>query len=378
MFEYDPVSFEFDADGDGVNESVAQMFDTDNDGVYDAITVATDADHDGYAESVRQIYDTNGDGMIDTIVDQVDTNNSGMADMVITQQDTTGDGNMNLVTKANDYDQDGQIDNVKIYSDYNADGRHEEVTKIYDSDGDGIMDKADVFTEGTGWGGHTSHSTYAFNPSTGELIPSMASNFSFGGTYYTELDNFDPSSVSDYDLISGEPQSSIDYWEFQGDTNRCALYSQKFVIEEFTGQEIDIEQFAEEAARNGWFTEEGGTTYLNMSQMLDHYGIENEMKFHQSIEDIEECLNNGGRVIVSLDADQTWYGNNHDIFSPEDSSNHAVEVIGIDRTDPNNPMVILNDSGSPKGKGEMIPMDVFQEAWDSGDNQMIACYPSSK
>ena len=189
-----------------------------------------------------------------------------------------------------------------------------------------------------------------------------------------ELDNFDPNNVSNYDSISGDPAKSMEVWECQGDTNRCALYSEKFVLEELTGNDIDIEEFVAVAKENNWFTEDGGTTFLNMNNMLDCYGIENEMSFHNSIADIEDCLNEGGKVIVSINADEIWHGSDNNIFAPESCANHAVEVIGVDRTDPNNPMVILNDSGSPYGKGEMIPLELFEGAWEVGDCQMVKCY----
>ena len=101
------------------------------------------------------------------------------------------------------------------------------------------------------------------------------------------------------------------------------------------------------------------------------------MSFHNSIDDIENCLNNGGKVIVSIDANEIWYGHDNNIFSPASSANHAVEVIGVDRSDPEHPMVILNDSGNPNGRGEMIPLDIFEATWGDGDSQMIACYPNN-
>ena len=55
-------------------------------------------------------------------------------------------------------------------------------------------------------------------------------------------------------------------------------------------------------------------------------------------------------------------------------ADHAVEVIGFDYSDPNNPMVILNDSGTPDGCGELVPLDVFVNAWEAGDCQMIECW----
>ena len=61
------------------------------------------------------------------------------------------------------------------------------------------------------------------------------------------------------------------------------------------------------------------------------------------------------------------------MYSPYDGPNHAVQVIGIDYSDPDNPMVILNDSGHPDGCGLEVPMDTFLDAWDDADNMMIIC-----
>lgn len=358
MYDYD--YFEFDSNGDGLPDTFVEVYDSTGDGNFDTLNAIADTDGDGYAESYVQA---------------VDSNNSGEFDTAVALIDTTGNGEFDVEQKLHDYNQDGEIDSITTYYDSNQDGQFDTVAKTYDSTGDGQMDQMDIFVDLDGTGQADFHETYGYDPSTGQLIPAMAAGFEIGGTMYTELDNFEPNE--DYpEGISGDPAEAMELWEFQGDTNRCALYSQKFVIEEMTGQEIDIEEFTQIAKDNGWFTEEGGTTYLNTNQMLDYYGVENEMKFHQSIDDIEECLNNDGKVIVSIDAEETWYGKENNIFSPESGANHAVEVIGIDRTDPENPMVVLNDSGTPNGKGEMIPLDVFEEAWSTGDSQMIACYPA--
>ena len=69
----------------------------------------------------------------------------------------------------------------------------------------------------------------------------------------------------------------------------------------------------------------------------------------------------------------TGDGDENNIFSPETRADHAVQVIGIDRTDPACPMVVLNDSGTPNGCGELVPLDVFENAWNAGDSQMIIC-----
>lgn len=333
-----------------------------------------DSNGDGVVDTYSGDIDTTGDGYADTAIVAYDTNNSGMVDTVIVYHDSTGDGNADTIAKMHDYNQDGSIDSINTYKDLNGDGRYEYLSKAYDSTGDGNIDTVDLYFDSGGTGHADIHQMYAFDPTSGELIPSAATGFEVNGTYAWELDNFDPSCVTNPDAISGDPAKSMEVWECQGQTNRCALYSEKFVIEELTGQDIDIKDFADVAKDNGWFTEDGGTTFLNMNNMLDYYGIENEMSFHNSIGDVENCLNNGGKVIVSIDAGEIWEGKDNNIFAPESGANHAVEIIGIDRTDPENPMVILNDSGSPHGKGEMIPLDVFEGGWEEGDCQMIECY----
>lgn len=321
-------------------------------------------------------FDFNGNGYPDTYVEVYDTNGNGNYDMTIVCADTNGDRVIDVVHKAHDYDQNGKVDSMTTHMDTNKDGQFDKVTKAYDSNGNGMIDRMDVYVDKNGNGHVDYHEAYNYDPSTEQLVPAIAAGLEIGGTVYTELKNFEPSD--DYpEGISGDPVEAMTYWECQGDTNRCALYSQKFVIEELSpnGEEIDIEEFADIAKEHGWFTEDGGTTLLNMNNMLDYYGINNNMVFHQSISDIEDCLNEGGKVIVSIDCHEIWYGEDNNIFAPESSSNHAVEVIGIDRTDSEHPMVILNDSGTPNGRGEMIPLEVFEGAWEDGDCQMIKCYP---
>lgn len=361
MYDYD--YFEFDSDGDGYADSIMELYDSTGDGQYDIVQVYSD---------------TTGDGNFDTFAEACDSDHNGVIDTIVSHRDTTGDGMVDLVQKAHDYNQDGEIDSVTTYVDSDSDGKYERVGKAYDSNRDGKIDTMDIYEDLNGSGQPDFHEVYAYDPSTGSLTPAIAGNYDLAGTMYYELDNFQPNE--DYpDGISGDPQESMNHWECQGDTNRCALYSQKFVIEELSGSEekIDIEEFTQVAKDNGWFTEEEGTTFLNMNHMLDYYGIDNEMSFHNTIDDIEACLNDGGKVIVSLDSNEIWHGQDNNIFVPSNSSNHAVEVIGIDRTDPNHVMVILNDSGTPYGRGEMVPLEVFEGAWEDGDCQMIECYPAN-
>lgn len=377
----------FDFNGDGFLDTVAVMEDYNGDGIVDGIAYYTDYNYDGYYEQMGSIGDTNNDGIVDTFVSQYDTD---------------GDGYMETTVKMYDYDQDGFYDSRKSYLDWNYDGRAELVSNEYidengihtietniDRNGDGVSDEiyreqrldvdGDGFEESSymemdyNGDGIVDNGGYFYIDAISQEYYPVESWGAIPGNGVLELDNYDPSQ-SDPELVSGNPAESMEKWEFQGDTNRCALYSQKFVIEELTGKDISIDEVVELASENGWFSEDSGTASLNMTKVLDAYGIENEMSFHNNVDDIKECLENGGKVIVSIDADQVWYGEDSNLFSPADSANHAVEVIGIDYSNPNEPMVILNDSGSPSGCGEMVALDVFEDAWAAGDKQMVECY----
>lgn len=332
-----------------------------------------DLNGDGQEDYWQQSIDIDGDGVADGVLEAIDTNNTSRPDTAIIQIDSNHDGILDTVVKNYDYNDDQQLDSNTTYQDLNGDGRMDQVTKTWDSDGDGQLDHTEVLQDMNGDGEADAKESYLFDPNTGQLTP--IEHIGMESIQYAAQQQFTPSDNYP-EGVDGDPLKAMERWECQGNTNRCALYSQKFIIEEFTGQEIDIEKFAAFAEANGWFDENSGTNALNMDKMLTACGIEHEMGFHKSIDDIQECLQKGGRVIVSIDADEIWKGAAHDVFSPYSGANHAVEVIGIDRTDPEHPMVILNDSGTPNGCGEMVPLDTFLKTWEDGDCQMISCYPN--
>ena len=333
----------------------------------DGSTYGFDTNGDGLVDCYQEMgYDENGNAVLYT---SSDTNGDGLIDAYSVESDTNGDGMTDILEVGRDYDQDGTPDNIKLFMDTNGSGDFDTVANLHadtetpdvayrvetdvDIDGDHVSDihQEDIIPADDAFADYSYSESYIGSPAA-------------DGT-------FDPETPSE--LVAGEPARDMEVWECQGQTNRCALYSQKFVIEQLTGDEIDIEEFADIAEENGWFTEETGTTDLNMNKMLEYYGIDHEVSYDADMEDLETALRNGDKVIVSVDANQFWKGTDNDIFSPMTRANHALEVIGIDYSDPSQPMVILNDSGTPAGCGEMVPLDTFEEAWSTGDHQMIVC-----
>ena len=346
----------------------------------DSTNMEFDADGDGVIDTWYKGTDLNGDGIHDVVEIQQDSNHSGLVDTYNMQMDSDTDGIVDYAVKGRDYNDDGIFDSIQIYEDSNNNGSIDTLTEIYDSDQDGQLDTAEIHHDYDEDGQDDWTQFCRYDPTSGTVTPlndPPQYAEALGGTYYEELSQYEP-DPNYPEGISGDPKSSMEQWEYQGNTNRCALYSQKFIVEEFIGEDIDINDFVTVANTNGWFSDDFGTTFLNTNKMLNYYGIENEMSFHNDIEDIDQCLKEGGRIIVAIDANEIWYGEGGDLFTPDSGANHAVEVIGIDYTDPEHPIVILNDSGNPNGKGVMIPLDDFVDAWEDGECQMIKCYPKKQ
>jgi hypothetical protein len=110
----------------------------------------------------------------------------------------------------------------------------------------------------------------------------------------------------------------------------------------------------------------------DVGAILESYGIPVETIKYVSEERLRELLESGCLVIAGVDADELWawrdgkYGEYRKASSMTDPD-HVVWIIGIDDTDPDNPMVIVNDSGRRDGAGTKYPMDVFLRSWDDLD-----------
>jgi len=385
----DWIVSEYDSDGDGVvdTESVTGLFDMDGDGVGDTVVTETytDLDNDGLVDSVTRdiqseydvdeveealfgddmeiddstMIDMTGDGHADRIVSEIDEDEDGYAETIetTTMHDMDGDGieDTMVIERYTDTDGDGYADesSTQIVQDPTLDDDDDDDDVYYDEevyedpDFDAYTDEEDFYDE------------YEEDMDEYEGVPG-----------YEPYENED----ADDDDIIGTPEDDIDEWHLQETDCSCAIASQEFVLEQLTGEEYDEAELREIAEENGWYDPNGGTPVNDVGNLLEMEGLTVERSTGGSIEDIEECLNNGGKVIVSVDSDEIWYGENDDVYGPGMDADHAVEVIGIDYSNPDEPMVILNDSGIPNGAGAAIPLDNFVEAWEDGGCFMVEAY----
>ena len=170
--------------------------------------------------------------------------------------------------------------------------------------------------------------------------------------------------------VVGTPAVDEQCWDYQGESGPCAIYAQVMAYEGMTGQDIDPEQMIDVATEQGWY-DGSGTTMEDMDKILNYLGADTEKDFGGDIEDLHNCLENGGRVVVAVDGNEIWYGNT-ETYAPNDP-NHAVEVIGIDYSG-SEPMVIINDSGTMDGHAITVPASQFMDAWEDSGCYYVEAY----
>ena len=119
-----------------------------------------------------------------------------------------------------------------------------------------------------------------------------------------------------------------------------------------------------------------------IGNMMDKFGIDNHTNTCATAADLAWELQQGHGVIVGVNSAELWEtgplaeikheickacGLDNPIWTPAD---HAVTVTGIDMSDPDHPMVILNDSGV--GATVQYPLDKFVDAWENSGCYYVA------
>lgn len=319
----------------------------------------------------EQLVDLDGDGIADGIMVQqaADINGDGVADTLVIEHflDLDGDGTLETMQRElfTDLDGDQRVDSYSVFTaqDWDNDKQADYVMEGHDYDGDGILDDFQEAADQDGSG--------ILTPLMPDGLPDNSEVDSGDAPGYVEF--FDPHEASP-DAVVGNPVEDMENWHPQETGSSCAVASQEFILEEISGLEFEEADLRDLAERNGWYDPNGGTPMDDVGNLLEHMGLQVERSQGNDIGDLEECLANGGKVIVGVDSGEIWYGEEDDAFGPGMGADHAIQVIGIDYSDPNEPMVIVNDSGAANGCGAMIPMDVFMDAWEDSGCFMVEAY----
>jgi hypothetical protein len=169
----------------------------------------------------------------------------------------------------------------------------------------------------------------------------------------------------------GDPEAAAPYWRFQHQQD-CGLMAVADVVGQLTGREpsqIGMELrgiFTKSESHRGDVYHFDGTSPQDLVLLLGKRGIQSDLTTGNSMGTLEQDLAGGHKVIAALNAETIW--NYPAGKGNRTTPDHAVVVTGVD-TGAN--IVHLNDSGTPNGRNEQIPMATFSQAWATSDDLLI-------
>lgn len=172
------------------------------------------------------------------------------------------------------------------------------------------------------------------------------------------------------DHIAGDPEEDMENWHMQDGDASCAVVCQEFIADELLDRDYTEAEFCVYAEENGWYDRETGTPMEDVGNILESLGLDVERREGVSFTQLTQMLENGEKVICGV--------NNMVLANPEManingiSANHAVQVIGIDTTDPSDIRVILNDPGVADGRGISHSLSTFMAAWNTSNNYTVS------
>lgn len=207
-------------------------------------------------------------------------------------------------------------------------------------------------------------------------------------TMFSQIDNFND-VFSDFGLsdIFSQPISiETNTYNEVMDTNEmvpdiqqqypdsCAIKSQQIILNEF-GIDVNEDQLVQFSYEQGWYNADGtGTAAGDVGNLLETANIPVTRQEDANVFNLVSELSQGHKVIVGVDSEELW-GNKFmawlkDFFMG-DTPDHALVVAGIDTSDPNNVMVIVDDPGSGEYH-KAYPLDQFMDAWSDAQCYMVS------
>jgi hypothetical protein len=159
--------------------------------------------------------------------------------------------------------------------------------------------------------------------------------------------------------------------------DNCAVAAETSLLNHFLREPLSLQEANYISASNGWWHPGAGTAPAEIGSLMDLYGVENHTVLNADLMNLAEELQAGHGVIVGVNSAELWQqgvlgelrnwlienlGLDTAAYTQAD---HAVVVTGMDFSDPEQPMVILNDSGRPDGAGAAYPLDRFMDAWQN-------------
>lgn len=194
--------------------------------------------------------------------------------------------------------------------------------------------------------------------------------------YALELQEDQPNEVQENPecnmFLFGDPETDREYWHEQSELNSSPITCQRMIVEQVFQREFSEYEIMDCAKKKGYYSSESGIAANDIDKLFQEYGLGAELDFDVSVTELAGMLDQNEKIICLV--------NDFVLSCPEAadlcgiSPNHAVQVIGMDLTDPQQGKVIVNDPGEKKGRGVYYDLNRFLKSWRTGGCMTVSVH----
>lgn len=207
------------------------------------------------------------------------------------------------------------------------------------------------------------------------------SDYSVETSDYHPWENFDIHHADTTNII-GNPNHDMQFWYHPDWEFACGVAVQKFVLESISDRHFSESELTQEAIDKSGYQLDKGMALGRVGDILEVAGVHVTHEYNCSLSDLERKLKEGEKVIVGVNEGEILMSNqrlsDYRGIPVSQGANHVVQVIGIDRSDPEHEKIILNDPAVDFGRGLMVPKERFMTAWQAGRCYAIVTDNQSK
>jgi hypothetical protein len=165
------------------------------------------------------------------------------------------------------------------------------------------------------------------------------------------------------------------FWQDQKINGYCGPASVAMIVEEFTHHHYTAEQIVDLARRENMYIDDPthpGMPVADLPKLLldaSDGQIPSHLVHNATLADLETALDQQRDVVMYVDGPKIWNAISNGAVMPDpEKGDHLLVVTEINE---NEGYAILNDTGSPDGRDERVPLDVLESAWAKGGHEMI-------
>ena len=176
-------------------------------------------------------------------------------------------------------------------------------------------------------------------------------------------------------IVGAEWWDSI-FWSEQAFSFNCTVAVAQDILASY-GFSISEGELTEIMLREGLLTEEGGSL-ATVGATLDYAGIPSHTVMDATIDDVVSELAAGHKVVIPVDSselwDQSFFGRMWDWITDlwGGEADHVVWITEVDMSDPDNPIVTINDTGHPDGQSAQYSLNELRAAWADSHFSYVA------